>query len=202
MIAYFAYGSNMCLSRIRQRIPAAHPIGVAVLSGHVLRWHKKSNDGSGKCDAFATDVPADRVIGVVFEIPEADKALLDRVEGLDAGYDEKAAQVLLADGESKEAVFYVAASSAIDASQIPYDWYKEHVERGARDFELPEAYRERIAATPSKPDPDTARAAKQRAIRAGSSSRAPSVKQPVGCRASLTGSSPQSLAPCAIRAKG
>jgi hypothetical protein len=50
---YFAYGSNMETARLRERMPSAKPLGVAKLSGHELRFHKRSKDGSGKCNAFA-----------------------------------------------------------------------------------------------------------------------------------------------------
>lgn len=44
----FAYGSNMPTARIRARCPSAVAMGVAELRGYELRWHKISNDGSGK----------------------------------------------------------------------------------------------------------------------------------------------------------
>jgi gamma-glutamylcyclotransferase len=51
---YFAYGSNMSLSRLRERVPSAEAVGCFSLNGHDLRFHKLSKDGSGKCDAFFT----------------------------------------------------------------------------------------------------------------------------------------------------
>ena len=47
---YFAYGSNMLTERLKARVSSATPIGKANLSDHGLRFHKKSKDGSGKCD--------------------------------------------------------------------------------------------------------------------------------------------------------
>ena len=47
----FAYGSNMPSARLRGRCPSARAIGIAELRGHELRWHKRSKDGSGKCDS-------------------------------------------------------------------------------------------------------------------------------------------------------
>jgi hypothetical protein len=34
----------------------------------MLKFHKRSKDGSGKCNAFRTGSQADYVIGVVFEV--------------------------------------------------------------------------------------------------------------------------------------
>lgn len=52
---YFAYGSNMSLLRLWQRVPSAVRIGVFTLQGHQLRFHKLGKDGSGKCDAYQTN---------------------------------------------------------------------------------------------------------------------------------------------------
>ena len=52
---YFAYGSNMLTARLRERMPSCKPLGIAKLPGHALRFHKRSKDQSGKCNAFATD---------------------------------------------------------------------------------------------------------------------------------------------------
>ena len=65
---YFAYGSNMSLLRLRERVPSAERLGVFKLEQHVLRFHKIGIDGSGKCDAFLTEDPNASVIGALFEI--------------------------------------------------------------------------------------------------------------------------------------
>jgi gamma-glutamylcyclotransferase len=165
MIAYFAYGSNLCSARMLDRIPTARARGVATLSGHTLRWHKRSSDNSGKCDAFSTGSAQDTIIGVVFEIPEGDKPELDRLEGLGHGYKEASSTVQASDGTQINVVYYVAEPDHIDPALIPYDWYKEHVQCGARDFSLPETYRATIETTPSKADPNAKRASKERAVR-------------------------------------
>src|SRR5258706_268593 len=86
----FAYGSNMSTRRLCERVPSARVIGVGVLKGHKLCWHKVSKkDGSGKCDAALTDAGGAEVYGVLYEIALAEKPKLDSAEGLGAGYDEK-----------------------------------------------------------------------------------------------------------------
>ena len=50
-LLYFAYGSNLHPERLRERVPSAESLGVARLEAHVLRFHKRGRDGSGKCDA-------------------------------------------------------------------------------------------------------------------------------------------------------
>lgn len=91
---YFAYGSNMCTGRLRQRVPSADPVRVARLLNHSLRFHKRSRDGSAKADAFFTGEPENVVWGVVFDIDPADKLRLDEHEGLSHGYVERLITVI------------------------------------------------------------------------------------------------------------
>ena len=63
-INYFAFGSNLSSARLFERIPAASVHCVATLHSHRLRWHKKSQDRSGKCDIEFTDCVDDHVYGV------------------------------------------------------------------------------------------------------------------------------------------
>ena len=147
---YFAYGSNMSAERLRGRTPSARPLGRARLAGHVLRWHKLGRDGTGKCDAAHTGKRSDAVWGVLFEIDCAEKAALDRVEGLGIGYDEAEVRVAL-DGACCSARTYRAKPERADAKLRPKQWYKDHVLRGAREHGLPAWYIhdiERVAAVP------------------------------------------------------
>src|SRR5689334_5625115 len=89
---YFAYGSNMYTPRLRYRVPSANAVAVAQLEGHLLRWHKRSTDGSGKCNAFLAS--ESRLFGVVFELDELEKDALSRAEGVGHGYHEKQITVL------------------------------------------------------------------------------------------------------------
>ena len=104
---YFAYGSNMLLARIRERVPGAHPIGAAQLKAHVLRWHKVGMDQSGKCDLLISDDAEQCVYGVLYDIPSSQKSALDLAEDLGRGYEEKRLMVQCEAG-SVEAFAYVA----------------------------------------------------------------------------------------------
>ena len=139
---YFAYGSNMSSRRLRERVPSARFRFTATLEAHDLRFHKRSRDGSAKCDALETRNPAHRVIGVVFEIAQTDKTTLDRYEGLGSGYEEKQVALLTSSDASITAFTYYATH--IDSALKPYSWYKHHVLSGAREHQLPVAYIERI----------------------------------------------------------
>lgn len=157
----FSYGSNMLCARITQRVPSARAIGTAVLPGHVLRWHKAGQDGSAKCDVVATGSTDDQVIGVVYTLSADEKHLLDAAEGLGNGYDEK--EVIL-DSASGAITAWTYHATAIDATMLPFDWYKALVVCGAKEHGLPDAYVRRLQAVPAMADGDAERAQRHWAL--------------------------------------
>ena len=163
-IYMFAYGSNMLSVRLRERVPSAVAIGTGRLSRHVLKWHKRSRDGSGKCDAEATGLIDDVVWGVLFELNAAEKPALDRAEGLNNGYVERQIEILT-DRGPMSAVAYFAV--AIDPSRRPYHWYKSFVVEGAREHGVPHEYQQSLESAQSIPDPDCARAAENERLLKG-----------------------------------
>lgn len=153
---YFAYGSNMYLGRFLARIPRAERLGIGVVKEHVLKFHKISQiDGSGKCDIYKTDKSTNSVFGVIYRVSSEDKKILDRIEGLGTGYNDKVVEVISANGEVTEAFVYYAIT--IDPLLRPFQWYKEHVLRGAVENSLPEWYIEEIKKVVSIVDPDKER---------------------------------------------
>jgi hypothetical protein len=161
---YFAYGSNMCTGRLRERVPSAQVLCRAKLSQHTFHFHKRSIDGSAKGNALETLNPADVVWGVVFEIDPAEKRRLDVAEGLGHGYLEKNATVADEEGRKHSVLLYVAEPGAIDDNLQPYSWYKRFVVEGARQHGLPVDYIATIEAIPATEDQDRNRDARNRAI--------------------------------------
>lgn len=161
-VFYFSYGSNMSTPRIRRRIASASVVSTACLHEHSLRFHKKSVDGSAKCDILHTHDPDDIVHGVLFKIESRDKRILDGYEGLGKGYEEKQVSIHLPDGQVLVASTYYATH--IDASLQPYHWYKEHVLRGAREHALPAWHIAAIEAVESIDDPSAANHAAELSI--------------------------------------
>ncbi len=159
---YFAYGSNMSLARLQERVPNATFIGGFYLKGHQLKFHKSSDDGSGKCDTFATGNILDTVYGGLFEISQIEKQTLDKVEGLGLGYEEKIVKVYNEALEEFEAITYYATK--IKPSLKPYAWYLNHVVIGAREVKVPADYLTMIESTQSIVDPDKNRDASERAM--------------------------------------
>lgn len=161
-MTYFAYGSNMSSARLQNRVPNAKRVGTGRLTKHDLRFHKKSQDGSGKCDAFHTDDTHDQVWGVLFEIDPHEKPELDKAEGLGYGYNEKTVTILTDTDEEIQAFTYYALQIASDLK--PYCWYKNHVIIGARESGLPESHIQKIESIPCIKDPDPQRAAREWAM--------------------------------------
>jgi len=149
----------MSFKRLNARISNFTRLGVAVLYGHDLRFHKVSQkDGSGKCDIFETNDPQHLVVGVVYEIDPREKTTLDQYEGVGHGYDIKHVAIEM-EGEKLNAFTYYATHT--DQDLRPLQWYKEHVLRGARENRLPEHYINKIELVESIDDHDAERHARE-----------------------------------------
>jgi hypothetical protein len=161
---YFSYGSNMSSLRLGARVPAACKVGVGVLQGHRLIFHKISNkDASAKCDAYETGDPLHQIYGVVYSMPAAERPILDRFEGLGYGYEIKEVAVEMQDGSVIDAFTYYA--TRVDPHLKPFHWYKEHVLRGAREHALPPSYiHQQIETVVSVDDKDRQRHERELAI--------------------------------------
>jgi len=151
---YFAFGSNMLNTRLTARVGAVPPGVVGEIGGYQLRFHKRSGDGSGKCDAYHTNNPNDTIYGVVYHLSAEQKLMLDAFEG--AGY-QVVDQSVAIDGDNISAYMYVAELDYIDSGLVPYHWYKQFVLTGAQESKLSGNYIRKIANVPSTADPDLAR---------------------------------------------
>lgn len=155
----FAYGSNMATRRLRaaNRCPSAQALGVAELRGYELRWHKRSTDGSSKCDVVSGN-DRDRVFGLLFSIANSEQEALDIAEGRGKGYERKQMAVWQGNVE-RQATLYVATST--DSTLKPYTWYKAWVVAGAREHGLPADYIAKLEAAPAIKDHEQARDEKE-----------------------------------------
>ncbi len=158
---YFAYGSNMCSSRIKKRVPSCAFYEVGVLKGYILKFHKRSVDGSGKGNVIPSQNAESEVVGVVFDFDPNEKDLLDTAEG--PGYRDIQIQVATSHGEVS-AHMYVALPNFIDDSLVPYSWYKDFVIEGAKEHTLPEIYVQTLMELYAKSDPDKKREQRNRAM--------------------------------------
>lgn len=162
-IVYFAYGSNMSTARLRERMPSCKPIGIAMLPSHTLHFHKRSVDGSGKCNALATEV-GEGVIGVLFGFDPTERARLDKAEGVGDGYEHTTVTVINDKGRRRKVLTYLATADHIDDSLKPYGWYKDYVLAGATEHGLDDGYiADYIQSVEAIEDPNKGREAKERA---------------------------------------
>jgi len=155
-----SYGSNLHPIRLTKRCRSAEMNGTAQLCGWKLAFHKRSNDGSGKCNAMKTNNPEDHIWVAVFRISAEDKPILDRAEGLGYGYNEERMTVAVS-GQDYVGSMYLADQAVIDDSLRPYDWYKSMVVLGAQFHDFPAAYLKALQEIEGVPDPDPKRQEEQ-----------------------------------------
>lgn len=154
MIYYFAYGSNLHPARLIERVPSAELVGVARKPKHALTFHKRSSDGSSKCNMFNSETGL--IYGAIYRLNPDHKNELDKFESNGYGYIDK--QITLEHNESKYNCFtYLAQKSHIVGNLNPYHWYKKLVILGAQYLQFPDAYISSIEAVESIEDPDTSR---------------------------------------------
>ena len=144
-VKVFAYGSNMCTQRLRDRVSSAEPLGTARLIDKRLVCNKKSDDGSGKANVEET--VGEIVWGVLYEIESAQLGDLNNYEG---GYERRYLDVITEEDSLVNTWVYV--SSDLTDDPRPYDWYKELMVKGACEHRLPELYIEFLKQIESKPD--------------------------------------------------
>ena len=158
---YFAYGSNMHPGRMRSRLAASVPRGVACLANYRLAFHKRGRDGSGKGDIIVA--AGAEVWGVVYELEAEHVAVLDRIEGVD--YTRETLQVRRhSDGNELSALVYRARAGAIVAGLQPFNWYLDFLLHGAAHHGLPEHYARWLSGISAIRDPDSERTKRERAL--------------------------------------
>ena len=151
MPLYFAYGSNLLHQRLQRRCAAAHAIGRAEAQGWVVDFTKYSwMDGSGKATIRASAKGTTE--GVLYELPKADLATLDRIEGVGKGYDRlDKVPVQMVDGSAVDAITYIASEPR--DGQRPFDWYLGLILAGCRQNGLTAETITAFRAHPWDPDP-------------------------------------------------
>lgn len=167
---YFAYGSNMLIERLRQRVQSAGTPVTIALPGYVLRFHKVSSDGSGKCNIVNSADESALVRGVIFDVTENEIPALDEAEGVGFGYRKDTIRFIVAD-ETFDALVYLAEANAIDDSLVPYRWYHDLVIAGAEQNHFPEDYLAELRRVVPVEDPNPNRKTRREALDALSAYR-------------------------------
>ncbi|NNF95768.1 MAG: gamma-glutamylcyclotransferase [Halobacteria archaeon] len=152
-LRYLAYGSNLYPRRLQYRVPSARVIGTVGLTGWQLNFHKRGQDASAKCNIIQTGEIYDVVYGAVYEMLVSERNKLDKVEGLNRGYNLAQIEIV----EQGTAFFYLAEEEYIDNDLLPFDWYKKLVVAGGRFHAFPKIYLAQINRVNAMPDFDDAR---------------------------------------------
>ena len=137
-ILYAAYDSNLHPIRLSSRVPSAKLLGKGILNKKVIRFHKRSKDGSGKCNIVDDDKHQTYV--AIYKFDALEKPLLDNIEGVGYGYRTEEVKIV----GFGTCFTYIAEESHIDDSLNPYTWYKELVLVGCINLEFPSDYIEQI----------------------------------------------------------
>jgi gamma-glutamylcyclotransferase (GGCT)/AIG2-like uncharacterized protein YtfP len=147
---YYAYGSNMDWSQMKERCPSAKFVAVAEFPNHRLAFTRKSRDrGCGVSDVVP-DINGN-VWGVVYEIAETEIGLLDRREGYRPGRDRmensyiREVRHVLRDGDKNEPLLvsiYIGIPQ--DNPPKPNAEYQRLLVDGAIRWRLPQKYIEKL----------------------------------------------------------
>jgi gamma-glutamylcyclotransferase (GGCT)/AIG2-like uncharacterized protein YtfP len=141
MPKYFAYGSNMSSTQLKERCPSVRFVCAAELREFRLgftRFSARRNGGVADIVAAAGET----VWGAVFELDPADVHELDRFEGArmsPPAYRRRDVKVWTLDGIELDAVTYeVVAKTTVDLS--PSGEYHGLIVQGAEHWGLPLEY--------------------------------------------------------------
>jgi gamma-glutamylcyclotransferase len=142
-VLYFAYGSNLLQSRMKERCPSAELVCRARLPSRRLAFSRRSKDGHGVADVV--EDPRYDVWGGVYRIADQDVPGLDRAEGVRLGAYERTHLTAVADpGEVRiEVEVYVVPADRKHPVGYPTSCeYKAMIVEGARAWNLPAQYME------------------------------------------------------------
>jgi len=131
MIKYFAYGSNMDLNRITDRIDRCPEREPATLSGYKLRFNKRAK-GNPR-EGYANIEQCDRELpGVIYDLTEDELKRIDCREGVHNGhYMRRLVHVKSSTGLQLEATVHVACDEWVEKGLLPSKEYLNHLLAGA-----------------------------------------------------------------------
>jgi len=152
---YFAYGSNMLRARLEQRVGSVAVVGAGTVTGHQLRFNKRSRDGSSKCNCHFTGYHADRIHGVVYALRRQQSVRLDEYER--HGY--RPGSIFVQVGSQRfRAMTYFGLDNFLHDDLLPFDWYHQLVLAGARQHGLQRSYIDYLQTISPQADQDMVRA--------------------------------------------
>ncbi|WP_076720517.1 gamma-glutamylcyclotransferase family protein [Motiliproteus sp. MSK22-1] len=168
---YLAYGSNLHPLRLSTRLPKSQLTATIQLNGCQLRFHKRGQDGTGKCNLIFPSSPTQPAnnseqkikhlcFGALYQLGDNEIQQLDILEG---GYERVILEIEL-DGQRRLAYSYQAKSENIDDALKPFDWYQALVVAGSDYLKFPAVYQQQLNQLRVLADEDMERANRQQAL--------------------------------------
>ncbi|MFI4937449.1 MAG: gamma-glutamylcyclotransferase family protein [Candidatus Berkiellales bacterium] len=144
-ISYFAYGSNLDIAQMKERIGDCVVPKSAKLTGYQLAFNKKSQERHcGVANLVYTGNPADAIEGMIYQISEEQLHELDMHEGFEINTPEKnpegykRQEITLADGS--KAIAYIANVRNANSSLKPNAAYMKLLLSARKNGFISEGY--------------------------------------------------------------
>ena len=144
---YFAYGSNMLPSQMRQLCPGCVLVGAARLRDYRLAFNRPFAGWDGRGVAGIEACPDGLVEGVLWDITEAHRDALDAYEQYPTEYGRAELTVTTFDGRTVSAFAYVARPLG---TFRPGRRYRDAIVEGARAHGLTPEYIRFLESTPTE----------------------------------------------------
>lgn len=137
---YFAYGSNMLVSRLSERISDFKLIGNGYICDFDITFNKLGTDCSGKANIVKSF--GKKVYGRIFDLPKHEFSILDCYEGAGVHYERQCKEIFVCSNVKTKiyAQVYVAMPEYIFEDLHPTKEYKNFVFKGAKEAEFPNSY--------------------------------------------------------------
>ena len=157
---YFAYGSNMQWSRIRERCPSVRFVCKALLPDYQLTFSRRYSQKNSSWTASIEEAADQHFWGVVYEIDDRDIGSLNEAEGYKPNRpnDENAHTPIrchvLDEGVKHRPLFVMTYTANVEGNpppghrdrRVPSKEYKSRLVEGAQHWRLPETYVQQLGA--------------------------------------------------------
>lgn len=134
---YFAYGSNLNETQMKERCPDSRIIGRAVLKRYRIGFTIGSLIWKGGC-ADIIKSENDEVWGLIYEVSESDLKNLDKIEGSPYFYRRIVVHVKKENGEKIDVFAYEVVKKKKFIA--PSEKYFEVILNASKKFNFPESY--------------------------------------------------------------
>ena len=140
MNIYFAYGSNLSRSQMKERCPGSTAIEVGCLENHKLAFTKYSKTRKGGV-ADVVSFEGNRVWGLLWELSDKNLSRLDKFEGYPKFYDRVPMKIRKNDSYLKAWVYVVV--NKVSHVQPHPDYLKIIMDEG-ENLKFPQEYLDQI----------------------------------------------------------